>query len=111
MPYIKVTTNASGVDVCKLEKKLGEAIALIPGKTERWLMTKVEDGAKMAFAGTEEPCVMAEVSLFGAASRDAYDKLTAELCRALAEATGAPENRVYVKYEETGTWGWSGSNF
>ncbi len=111
MPYIKVTTNAAGIDAAKLEKKLGAAIALIPGKSERWLMTKVEDGAKMAFAGSEEPCVMAEVSLFGAATRDAYDKLTAELCRVLSEATGASGDRVYVKYEETGTWGWSGSNF
>ncbi len=111
MPYIKVATNASGIDAERIEKKLGEAISLIPGKTERWLMTKVEDGVKMAFAGTEEPCVMAEVSLFGSASRDAYDRLTAELCRVLAEETGAPENSVYVKYEETGVWGWSGSNF
>ncbi len=111
MPYIKITTNVCDVPVKAIEKELGEAIALIPGKTERWLMTCVEGGAKMAFAGSEDPCVMAEVSLFGAASPAAYEKLTAELCRALSEMIGVPQDRIYVKYEEIGTWGWSGSNF
>ena len=111
MPYIKITTNVSDVPVKAIEKELGEAIALIPGKTERWLMTCVEDGAKMAFAGSEDPCLLAEVSLFGSASDGAYANLTAELCRALSAATGVPADRIYVKYGEIGTWGWSGSNF
>jgi len=111
MPYINVTTNAENVSAQRIEKKLGEAITLLPGKTERWLMTRVTEGARMAFAGSEEPCVMAEGALFGSATESAYAKLTAELCRVLSEETGVPESRIYVKYEETSTWGWSGSNF
>lgn len=110
MPFIRITTNAAEVSA-DLEKALGRAITALPGKTERWLMTNTVAGARMSFAGTEEPCVMAEVALFGSASADAYDRLTAELCRVLSDATGVAPDRIYVKYEEVGNWGFAGSNF
>ena len=40
MPYIKTTTNVS-VPADKeqiIKQKLGKAIEIIPGKSERWLM-------------------------------------------------------------------------
>ena len=113
MPYIEIKTNVH----CPEEKKngisrlLGKEISLIPGKSENWLMTRVEDSLSMTFAGTDEPCVMAEVSIFGKATSSAYDALTASLCEKLGDALGVPENRVYVKYSEVSVWGWNGSNF
>lgn len=114
MPMIITKTNASiSVEQEKiLTKAFGEAIALLPGKTEEWLMLSFEDGARMAFRGScdRELCYI-EVNLLGAASREAYDKLTARLCELIHETLGIPTDGIYVKYEEAKTWGYDGFNF
>ena len=114
MPMIITKTNAS-ISVEQeiiLTKAFGEAIALLPGKTEEWLMLSFEDGARMAFRGScdRELCYI-EVNLLGAASREAYDKLTARLCELIHETLGIPTDGIYVKYEEAKTWGYDGFNF
>lgn len=114
MPYIKTTTSVT-LDSAKkdsLRAKLGQAIALIPGKSEAWLMLSFEDGAYMSFKGdTSEDCAFAEVSLFGSASDAAYERLTQAICEILSEELGVKLSNIYVKYEETNHWGWNGSNF
>jgi len=114
MPYIEFSTNksleAGKADV--LKAKIAAAMeASFPGKTENWLMVKIGDGAAMYFAGSPEPCAMAEVSIFGSQSKAAYQKMTAALCALAEEECGIPASRVYVKYAECDKWGWNGSNF
>lgn len=114
MPYIKTTTNVeiSEEKRLNLQKKLGQAIALIPGKTETWLMLAFEDKISMAFKGnSDEPFAFADVSIFGKASDAAYDRLTAAICEIFSEELGVPQANTYVKYEESDHWGWNGSNF
>ena len=114
MPYINMKTSAklnTGATE-DLKKAFGEAIALIPGKSERWLMISFTDECKMAFAGdSDAPCAMLEVELFGAASDNAYDALTKRLCEVVAKNTAVSADRVYVKYAEVGHWGYNGFNF
>ncbi len=114
MPYIKTTTSVKLSDEKKdsLKKKLGQAIALIPGKSEAWLMLSFEDGAYMSFKGdSSRDYAFADVSLFGSASDAAYERLTEAICEILSEELGIGLSDVYVKYEEACHWGWNGSNF
>jgi hypothetical protein len=114
MPYIKTTTSVTLDDAKKesLKSKLGQAIALIPGKSEAWLMLSFEDGAFMSFRGdTSEDYAFADVSLYGSASDAAYDRLTQAICEIYNEELGIPLSNIYVKYEEVSHWGWNGSNF
>lgn len=114
MPYIKTTTSVAVSDATKesLKNKLGEAIALIPGKTDRWLMLAFEDNISMAFAGkSDEQYAMAEVNLLGAATREAYERLTAAICEIYNEELGIKPENTYVMYSEFSNWGWNGSNF
>ena len=113
MPYIELKTNVSvSADAtADLQQMLGREIELIPGKTEKWLMTAVEGEVAMSMAGSTEPCAFLAVSIFGAASPEAYDALTASLCEKVSATLGVPADRVYVKYEEVSTWGWNGMNF
>lgn len=113
MPYIHTKTN---VKVTKptadaLKAACGEAITLIPGKTEAWLMVEVEGEKAMYFAGSDAPCAYIEVKLFGKASDAVYERLTAKLCEVAAKHLSVSPDRVYVKYEEVEHWGWNGSNF
>lgn len=112
MPFIEVKTNKNITEEkAALKAELGSAITAIPGKSEAWLMVEISDGLDMWFKGSDEPCVMFEVAIFGKASGDAYDDLTGRLCNAAEKYIGIKSDRVYVKYTEIEHWGYNGFNF
>lgn len=113
MPYIHVTTSGE-LDAHKeelLKTELGRAIEALPGKSEQWLMVQCTPEAHLWLAGSDEPCALAEVSIYGAAPADAYDALTGRLTEILESVLDVDAARVYVKYAETEYWGWNGRNF
>ena len=114
MPFIgsKVTVKISPEKEETIKTRLGKAIELIPGKSERFLMVGFEDEYKLYFAGEKlEKGAFVEVKVFGKVSKEAYDKVTAEVCKIYEEELGIPQNKIYVKYEEIENWGWNGRNF
>ena len=114
MPYIRTTVSKELTAQNKenLKAKLGQAIALIPGKTEAWLMLAFEDNIDMYFKGScDEEYAYLEVSLFGTTSDAAYERLTAALSEIVNEELGIDRANIYIKYEETYHWGWNGTNF
>lgn len=114
MPYIRTTVSNELTDEKReaIKTKLGQAIALIPGKSESWLMLSFEDNMKMYFRGDDsEDYAYLEVSLFGSASDAAYDRLTAALSEIINEELGIGRENIYIKYEEAEHWGWNGNNF
>jgi phenylpyruvate tautomerase PptA (4-oxalocrotonate tautomerase family) len=114
MPFIgsKVTVKILAEKEEIIKKKLGEAIELIPGKNETFLMIGFEDEYSLYLGGEKlEKGAFIEVKIFGKASKDSYAKLTAAICKIYEEELGIPPNKIYVKYEEIENWGWNGSNF
>lgn len=114
MPFIgsKVSVKISKEKEEIIKSKLGEAIQLIPGKSETFLMVGFEDEYSLYFAGEKlEKGAFIEVKIFGKASKEAYADLTAAICRIYEEELEIPQNKIYVKYEEVQDWGWNGRNF
>lgn len=114
MPYIRTTVSKeiSQENIENIKTKLGQAIALIPGKSESWLMLAFEDNVNMYFKGDcSEEYAYIEVSLFGSTSDAAYDRLTAAISEIINEELGIDRANIYIKYEEAEHWGWNGSNF
>lgn len=114
MPYIRTTVSKELTAQNKenLKAKLGEAIALIPGKSEAWLMLAFDDNISMYFKGDcSQDYAYLEVNLFGTTSDAAYDRLTAALSEIVNEELGIDRANIYIKYEEAEHWGWNGSNF
>ncbi|EKQ50365.1 MULTISPECIES: phenylpyruvate tautomerase MIF-related protein [unclassified Clostridium] len=114
MPFIgsKVSVKISKEKEEIIKRKLGEAIQLIPGKSETFLMVGFEDEYSLFFAGERlDKGAFIEVKIFGKASKDAYAKLTAAICNIYEEELDIPQNKIYVKYEEVQEWGWNGRNF
>lgn len=114
MPFIHARVNRA-VDANtekEVSRLLGEAIALIPGKSEEWLMLQIEENCHLYFRGkSDAPLAFVNVKLFGQADPAAYDKLTAQICRILSEKLGILPKNTYVQYDEIAHWGWNGSNF
>lgn len=113
MPFIHTRTNqtVSPAQEQQMTRELGRAIGIL-GKSEQWLMLQFEDGCRMAFRGeNRQPMAFVEVKLLGRAQVDAYERLTGEITRIVADALAVAPDCIYVKYEETEYWGWNGSNF
>lgn len=114
MPFIgsKVSVKISKEKEEIIKKKLGEAIKLIPGKSETFLMVGFEDDYSLYFGGEKlEKGAFIEVKIFGKSNKDAYDALTAEICNIYEKELDIPQDKIYVKYEEVANWGWNGKNF
>lgn len=113
MPFINVKTNTpvSKDKETALKAALGEAISIIPGKSESWLMVEIEPERKLYFKGTDAPAAMVAVSVFGSPDSASFAKLTDRICTILNSELGIDTARTYVKYEATRDWGWNGSNF
>ena len=114
MPMIqtKTTVEISKEQELKLKSELGKAIAILPGKSESWLMVSFEDNCRMYFKGSDaNPLAFVEVKVFGKINPAAADSLTAKICDIFDEVLGIAPSGVYVKYEEVSMWGWNGGNF
>lgn len=113
MPYIETTTS---VAISKrkeqaIKERMGEAIELIPGKSEGWLMLAFHDNVSMYFKGQDDdPCAICQVRLFGSAEEEDYARLTEALTDILREELEIAPDRIYVTYSEMDTWGWNGGN-
>ncbi|MBR1524694.1 MAG: hypothetical protein IJ641_09620 [Lachnospiraceae bacterium] len=114
MPFIdsKVSVKVSKEQETEIKSRLGQAISLIPGKSESWLMVGIQDEYLLYFRGEDsEPMAFIEVRIFGGSNRDAFEKMTAEITKIFGEVLGIAADHMYIKYSATTDWGWNGSNF
>ena len=113
MPFIETKTSKviSASQEASMRKKLGEAISLIKGKSEEWLMLNFRDSERMAFRGEDGDMAIVSVELLGSAKPSEYDALTARICEIVSEELGISQDKIYVKYTELSTWGYNGVNF
>ena len=114
MPFIDVKTTAPVSDEkCEaIKSELGKAIALIPGKSESWLMVGIEPETKIWFRGdASADSAMVTVSVFGTVSDRDSSNLTGRITEILSGELGISPDRIYVSYSEHDKWGWNGSNF
>ncbi|MBQ9443229.1 MAG: hypothetical protein IJU43_02920 [Lachnospiraceae bacterium] len=114
MPFIdsKVSVKVSKEQEKELKTRLGQAISIIPGKSESWLMVGIEDEYSLYFRGDDsEPMAFVEVRIYGGPNKDAFEKMTAELTKIYGDVLGIAPDHMYIKYSATTDWGWNGSNF
>ncbi len=114
MPFInsKVSVKMTDEQKTELKTRLGQAISLIPGKSESWLMVNLEDDLSMYFRGDDsQPVAFVGVNIYGSPNAAAFEKMTEELTKIYGELLGIPADHMYVKYAASTDWGWNGSNF
>ena len=114
MPFIdsKVSVKVTKEQEVELKNRLGQAISIIPGKSESWLMCGFQDEYHLYFRGDDsQPMAFIEVRLFGGPDKSAFQKMTAELTKIYGDVLKIPPDHMYIKYSATADWGWNGSNF
>ncbi len=113
MPFIdsKVTVAMAEDKKEAVKSELGQAIGIL-NKPESFLMIGFEDNYDLYMGGKKlDKGAFVSVSLFGNASAEAYEKMTAQICRIYEEQLGIPGNAVYITYTGVSDWGWNGRNF
>lgn len=113
MPYIETTASVAIPSKKQeiIKARMGEAIELLPGKSESWLMLAFHENVSMYFRGSnEESCAICQVRLYGSAAEGDYARLTEALTDILQEELEIEADRIYVTYSEMGVWGWNGGN-
>ena len=111
MPLINLRTSLISVDDDDgLLLQLSSLLAELTGKPEAYVMTLLETGVPMTFAGTTDPCAYVEVKSIGALRPPA---MAAAVCDLISARTGIPANRIYIGFEDVpaSSWGWNGSTF
>ncbi len=114
MPFInsRVSIPMTEQQKVSLKERLGDAIALIPGKSEQWLMLELADNCGLYFQGTNaQPSAMIEIKVFGEIPEGCLGEMTKKICEIYETELQIKQDRIYVKYEECFKWGWNGSNF
>ena len=114
MPFIdsKVSVKTTPEQRKELKERLGQAIALIPGKSESWLMINLADDQNMFFRGEgDAPTAFIAVNIYGDPDPAAFEKMTAELTGIYGEVLGISPDHMYIKYAASHDWGWNGNNF
>ena len=113
MPFIQtqVSISVTKEQEEKLKERLGQAITVI-GKSETWLMIRLEDNCRLFFQGEKsEKIAFVEIKLYGKADRQSYEEMTKRVSDIFEEVLDIPNNKLYVTYQEYSHWGFNGSNF
>jgi len=113
MPFIdsKITVKITDQQKEEIKTELGKLITTL-NKSETYLMVGIEDSYDLWLGGKKlDKGAYVAVSLYGNAPKEAYDKLTGQICELLSRKLSIPGNAVYVTYHPVSDWGWNGQNF
>ena len=111
MPLINVHTSLPDLkDAELLLQELSAELAKLTGKPEAFVMTMLQTGVPMSFAGSDEPCAYIEIKSIGALRPS---EMSASFCELIQARTGIPAKRVYIGFEDVqaSCWGWNGNTF
>ena len=94
MPLINIRTNISDVQAPDaFLKRLSAALATSTGKSESYVMTLLDSGLPMTFAGSEEPCAYVEIKSIGALTPSA---MTDQFCELIKMSLGISKDRFIL---------------
>tara|TARA_Y100001968_G_scaffold323856_1_gene362214 strand:- start:316 stop:654 length:339 start_codon:yes stop_codon:yes gene_type:complete len=111
MPFIQINTSAkSVVENDSLQKEISRVVAELTGKPESYVMTMIESGTQMTFAGSDEPCCFIKLKSIGSLKPSPMSKY---LCELIASKTNIKKNRIYIEFEDVkpSNWGFNSSTF
>lgn len=114
MPYFSIQTNQpiAETTVIDLGKKASAFIAGIVGKPEAYVMTAINPGTAMTFAGNDAPTAFVELKSLGLAE-DQCNRLAEKISAFIQNELGIEPNRVFIDFAEVPRtrFAWNGNTF
>ena len=111
MPFIQINTSSKSVlDNDLLQKEISKLVAELTGKPENYVMTMIQSGTQMTFAGSDEPCCFIRLKSIGSLNPSTMSK---SLCELISSKTNIKTNRIYVEFfdVQASNWGFNSATF
>ena len=111
MPYIAVNTSQKLSDAQKekIKAELGRLIAIIPTKSETYLMVDFSDDRTFYKAGQKVEGAFIDLRLFYKSEFAPKKKFTEETLKMLSSELGIKKENFYLTIMEFDNWGSSGT--
>ena len=109
MPYINISTSAKVKHKDKLLQEISILISSLTNKSERFVMTKLDDNCEMYF-GDETPSCFLEIKSIGSLNHSEIAKSISDF---VYKKMGIPIDKIYISFEDVpaSMWAWNGRTF
>ena len=114
MPFImsKVNVPVDAAQEVKLKSRLGKAIELLPGLSEKYLLAGFESDCHFYLRGDKnQPVAYVEVSVFGNEIHFGYEKFSVAVTEIFVDVLNIPPLNVYIKFSDLDCWSGGGKFF
>ncbi len=114
MPYLKIQTNVEREpgDAQPVLARASRLVADLLDKPEKYVMTVLEAGLPMTFAGSEAPTAYLELKSIGLPQARSAE-LSRALCAFVGDEFGIRADRIYIEFADArgAMWGWNEGTF
>ena len=109
MPFINISTSTLVEDKKKLLEEVTKFISSSTGKSQRFVMAKIEDNCQMYFDDQSQSCYL-EIKSIGSINPSEMAKPISKL---ISENIGIPIDKIYIYFEDVppSRWVWNGKTF
>lgn len=106
MPYIHIslTRELSQDQKEAIKSAAGQLIEILPSKTEKGLMIRIDDGQQMFFRGAATDCAYVNVGLYMMSAGEKKGEFARAFSNALADIAGIDPLEVYLNFSEHANW-------
>ncbi|KQN46773.1 hypothetical protein ASE93_11670 [Serratia sp. Leaf50] len=114
MPFImsRVNIPLSNEQEMALKAGLGQAISLVPGKSEASLLLGFEDAYRLYLSGDKSlPMAYITVAVFGNHGHCGYEPLSEAICELFHRVLNIDPLRIFINYEDITAWSMAGWTF
>ena len=113
MPFVmsKVNVPVDTAQETQFMLRLGKAIEILPGMSEKFLLAGLESNCRLYLRGEKIPTAYVEVSVFGNEIHYGYEKFAVAVTEIFVDVFNIPPQNVYVKFCDLDCWGVGGKLF
>jgi phenylpyruvate tautomerase PptA (4-oxalocrotonate tautomerase family) len=114
MPFIisRVNIPFSDEQETALKTGLGQAISLVPGKSEASLMLGFEGSYHLYLNGdNSQPLAYITVAVFSNHGHRGYEQLSAAISQLFHRVLDIDPRRIFINYEDIAAWSVAGRTF
>lgn len=106
MPFItaRVNTKIDKNQEIKIKTLMGQVIALIPGKSEKYLMLGLEDDYKFYLRGDSQKAALIEASIFGNEDHEGFKEFAQETTKIFNGVLNIPAENIYINFADIKAW-------
>lgn len=114
MPTLHIETNIE-LDAGQIEDLVAKATSLVAeslGKSERYVMVVVHQGALVVLDNDQSPAAYCSLGSIGL-EESQCPALAESLCMFLETRAGIPQDRIYIEFKDLSRsmFGWNGKTF